>query len=308
MGRVLIFADVHLRSPQMDTVLEWEAGYDLAVWMGDYWDNWIESIDQTFDTARWVKQKLGDPRHVLCVGNHDWAYVHCRNGYACCSGFTRQKSDAIRRILSQEDLDKLRPYWASPAHNLICTHAGISMDLINHLAARGYEYPEPANSLAAITSWLDRMWMTVQVKYSNMGTHPLMEAGADRGGLQRYGGITWAHWTGHSPIPGVGQLCGHSVQDNGPMMRLINRNGAPMWRVLAKQKVNPRWLKEGWSLCLDTNSRHYAVLEDDTLTIKAINWTRPTKGSDIGATVEPGGVTRVIHLKEPTAPVGVLPA
>jgi len=74
-----------------------------------------------------------------------------------------------------------------------------------------------------------------------------------------------------------------------------------MWRHFNKKgvKINPRWLKEGWTLDLDTKNRHYGILENDTLTIRSVIWTNTEKEYDWVGDIEPGEVMARIHLKEP---------
>ena len=73
--------------------------------------------------------------------------------------------------------------------------------------------------------------------------HPLLRAGWVRGGDQAKGGCTWLDWDEEfEDIPGVPQIVGHTIGKE------------------------PRW--KGASLCLDTQLRHYAVIEDGKVTVK----------------------------------------
>lgn len=73
--------------------------------------------------------------------------------------------------------------------------------------------------------------------------HPAFLAGVDRGGRQKFGGILWCDWERFKPIPGVRQVMGHTP---GTEVRFRKND-----------------------VCLDTNLRHYGLLEDGKLTILA---------------------------------------
>lgn len=292
--RVLILSDIHLRHRQIDTILSWET-HDRVIMLGDYFDQWSDTPAQNAATALWLKGKLDDPRFIGLIGNHDCQHIwpvgshvwHCEN--------SRIKVPAVRAILSQSDLDKLKLYHVES--DILFSHAGLTLDWFS-MAAR-YGRPTPAAlTLPNITAWLDQEWPKIRLAYEGFDSHMLMEAGRDRGGTQQVGGITWSDFTGHKPIPGIAQIVGHSVQDlnKGPLLRINQHEKSPCWR-FASKGINPRWLTRGWTLCMDTHNHHYAVLEDDVLTIKSVEWSRPA-GSD-EQIVEPGEILSEIRLKEP---------
>lgn len=304
MGKVVIISDIHHRHRHVDTILGWEEPYDRAIFLGDVQDSFGDTPELALDAARWLKQSLANHKHTHLVGNHDFAYIYPLNGWAYCSGFEEGKSKAIRAVLNQDELESLRLYTTIPGYNILFSHAGLTMAFLQLIASRGYSYPEPVNSLAAITKWLDQTWPEVKLKYQTGGCHPLMLSGIDRGGDQRYGGILWNDISGHMPIPGVGQIVGHTpVAETGPLMRIINKDGAPMWRTVMKHGVNPRWLLQGWTLDIDTHSKHYAVIEGSRMTIKEVVWL---KGKTMGQptySVEPGPKIATIDLTHAMLPL-----
>lgn len=69
----------------------------------------------------------------------------------------------------------------------------------------------------------------------------LLRVGMSRGGNYKTGGITWLDWEEEfEPVPGVKQIVGHT------------------------RGKKPRW--NGDNLCLDTNLKHYAIIEDGVVT------------------------------------------
>lgn len=67
--------------------------------------------------------------------------------------------------------------------------------------------------------------------------HPLLGAGWARGGDQALGGCLWMDWNYEfQPVDGLKQIVGHTVGKE------------------------PRW--KGDNLCLDTQLKHYAIIED----------------------------------------------
>ena len=294
MSRSIIIPDIHLRHKHVDTILSWET-YDKAIFLGDIFHRYSDTVQENVEAAEWLKERLDDPRNVFLWGNHDWAQRYWpENEWAFCSGCTESKSWAIKQVMKDGDWDKIKPYHVE--HGILFSHAGLDPKLFDVLAKAGMDFPCPLD-LPTITAWLDLVWPQVVERYKVGSIHPLMEQGVDRGGLQSQGGMNWQDFGRHSPLEEVGQIVGHTHQDinKGPLFRIINKNGAPMWRYASKG-VNPRWLKNGWTMCLDCEMHFYAIISDDVLTIKSVNWVRP-KGQ-IDPHVEPGEVVAEIHLKE----------
>ena len=293
--RSIIIPDIHLHTKHVDSILSWEAGYDKAIFLGDVFHGFNDTVQQNVEAAKWLKQKLEDSRHVFLTGNHDWSQRFWpENPWAFCSGCTEAKSLALRLVMKDDDWNKLRLYHVE--HDILFSHAGLDMRLFTLFDSSDVDFPKSFN-LPSIAKWLDRVWPEAIERYKSNSIHALMEPGHDRGGMQSVGGIIWVDFQGHMPIEGLGQIVGHTFQgtNKGPLFRFINKEGAPMWRRAAKG-VNPRWFKQGWTLCLDTEMHHYAIITDDVLTIKSVNWVRP-KGQ-IDPHVEPGKIVAEIHLKE----------
>jgi hypothetical protein len=295
-SRTIIFSDLHLRHAHVDEVLVWEGHYDKVICLGDYFDQFNDTPEQSAGAACWLKRMLADPRNVMLLGNHDMQYVW-PNHPSWSWGHTPEKAAAIHAVLTDKDVAKLRPYHVD--QGILFSHAGFDERLPQVLASHGCSAPTCPLTLATITAYIDMVWDSVSMLYSMGRTHPLLEPGSSRGGIQRVGGITWEDLNSHQPVAGVGQICGHSIQES-PLFRFSHRGDrTPMWR-RASVGINPRWLANGWTLGLDCNSKWYAVLEGDILTLKRVQWSRP-KGSDhFIATPTASSEDIVIHLKEPS--------
>jgi len=266
-----------------------------VIYLGDVFDQYGDTPEIAASTARWFKEKLADPRNVMLLGNHDQALRWCTNGFAFCSNFTEAKSHAVRKILTQADFERLLPFHVD--QDILFTHAGLDEYWLSWAAAHGYAMPDAA-TLSDIVSWLTEIWPAVQDRYDSGSCHPLLEAGQDRGGVQRVGGFTWADFSSHHVIEKTRQICGHSIHshDKGPLMRFKGAAGGKSSPVAkyVKDGVKPEWMERGWSLCLDTDLHHYGVLEQGKLTIKSVLWKRPKGQNDF--VVEPGETIATITL------------
>ena len=280
-------------------MLSWEEPYDKVIFLGDIFDSWNDGPVQALDAAHWLKSKLEDPRNVFVLGNHCQQYIWPHHP-SWCWGFTQGKSDAIRSVLTQADLDKLRPCHVE--QDILFTHAGFDYHLPQQLARAGCEAPTGTLTVDSIAAFINHVWPEVCARYGNTAQtrfHPLLEPGRSRGGTQQVGGITWEDFHAHIPVPGVAQIVGHSILE-GPLFRFVHNAASiadetPMWR-RAAIKVKTKWLKHGWTLGLDCNNKWYAVLEDGKLTVKRVEW-RPD-WANTGHTVAQTNEKYTIQLKD----------
>jgi hypothetical protein len=115
--------------------------------------------------------------------------------------------------------------------------------------------------------------------------HQLFAAGWDRGGFARHGGINWVDWRNLSPISGVNQVVGHSM-NRVPRIMIQKYGGGytkkdiieyyrkdNIVRELDKQRgIQPVQQKVlSTSYCLDTGGNHYMVIEDGDVQIYDLN-------------------------------------
>lgn len=294
--KVVVHPDVHLRGAFIDQINDWEKP-DRIVFLGDTWDarggEVRESVESTIAAAQWLKAQLHDPRVTYLAGNHDARAIWPLNDAVWCAQewFSEGWLAAIRGVLTDADLARIKLYTVESG--ILLSHAGLDAKLPDVMVALMGHSPPPASySLADLTAWLDLMWAQAKQAYSVPGkTHALLEPGTCRGGYQRVGGVIWRDAGAHEPIEGLGQIAGHSIMDE-PMFRFHHGGDAPIWRA-AKGGVKTAWLKQGWTLFLDTRSRHYVVIEDNVLTIKAVTWKRVAGGYEVA----PGGTVTEVRLR-----------
>lgn len=307
--KVLIFSDIHLRHSYVDTMVEWEYPCDQIICMGDIFDAWGDDARMVHDAALWYKAKLHNLRWVFCFGNHDVSYRWPDNPYAQCSGFTEAKEMAIRSVMTEQDWLKVRPYYAIPEWGLFFSHAGFDRHLPTLLASKGFPAPPANPSLQQLTDYLDSEWPHVVARFSTQDSHhPLLGIGRARGGDQTIGAITWHDYREHTPMPGLGQIMGHTIGDI-PLFRFHQgpHSKAPMWRRADKGPLKTHWFEGGWSLDLDTSSKHYAILDTATgiLTIRQVHWHRHYRegGHAMGGgfDITQGPIIATIQLPRPGA-------
>jgi len=128
--RTLIIPDLHNHIESAD---EWIARFpaERFVFLGDYFDNFGDSPADAHATALWLRDSLARPERIHLWGNHDLAYAFPLNPSLGCSGFTREKADAIREVLSPLHWQELRLlHFEAP--NFLLVHAGLPRALFEH--------------------------------------------------------------------------------------------------------------------------------------------------------------------------------
>ena len=176
--KTVIIPDIHTHFEKAEEIIDKESP-DNVVFLGDYFDDFGDSLETTEQVARWLKGSLEDRTRIHLLGNHDLSYLD-RN-YPC-SGFTENKYSLIKSIV---DLSKLKTYCF--VENYLCTHAGLSKDFF-----------EAYVKVESIVDFLDR------------NSVHLFDCSSLRGGINPYSGIVWCDYTEFKDIPGVKQIFGHT--------------------------------------------------------------------------------------------------
>lgn len=225
----LIISDIHNRWDVAKRIVDKIKDADKIIFLGDLLDNRNENKDDVIKTCEWLAEMLDDPRFIWCVGNHDIWYIYPIAGYLACSGNTAEKGKIFREILGNKRfLGRL--YYNDDY--FLYSHAGLHSFFV---PPQGFSY-----------EWLDRKCKEA-IEDTKAGIpHPFLLAGADRGGRQKVGGITWCDFDAFIPIKGVNQIVGHS------------RGYFPNQK-LDENSVN-------W--CLDTNNFHYGQVDDGKLIVR----------------------------------------
>ena len=119
MTTTMIVPDIHNRVRLAEELIAKE-NPDNIVFLGDYFDDYGDTLEDATNTALWLKESLTKPNRVHLLGNHDLSYL---NPTFACSGFSEGKLYAISK--TKVDLSKLKTHhWLDK--KWLCTHAGLS--------------------------------------------------------------------------------------------------------------------------------------------------------------------------------------
>jgi hypothetical protein len=225
--RTLVIPDIHNHTSNADHWLRTQ-DYDRIVFLGDYFDNFGDDASDARLTAVWLRERMETKKHVFLLGNHDAAYMFPDSPEMECPGFTWAKAKAIRSILKQE-------HW----HRFELAHEEQGW-LLSHAGFHPVWMKQPT-----IRRILSRCRKAIELAKRRV-VDPILGAGEDRGGLQRFGGPLWMDWDSLLPIPGINQVVGHSPGDE------------------VRQKIT----SDSRNYCLDVkNAAVAAILGDGKLTI-----------------------------------------
>ena len=154
--KTLIVPDIHTHWERADALLQ-KVPFDNAVLLGDYFDEFYDTVEQNRRTAEWVKSMLANPLVTCLIGNHDYAYWKG----VWCSGVTEEKSDAIKEVLSDSDFEKMRV--VKVVHGWELSHAGMDQrwkpsdglwDMRGPLWVRPFDFvPVPNNQIFGHTEF-----------------------------------------------------------------------------------------------------------------------------------------------------------
>ncbi len=193
--KTIIIGDIHNHTEGILEYLSTQK-YDEVVWLGDFFDNFFDTPEIAGETARFVKKLLEDPRNKLCFGNHDMPYAFPFNKFLACPGFTNEKCSAVRQILDQNDFNQFKLFYFT--NDFYLSHAGINAHLFSD--------PLKGVTPSGITEKCNEALLMAAGGQKTL----YLEAGRDRGGREKHGGITWMDWHSLKPIDGINQVVGHT--------------------------------------------------------------------------------------------------
>ncbi len=225
----LIIPDVHHKLQLVEKVRTNHLGTP-AIFLGDYFDDFEDTVDDMKATCRWLKKVLENSDDEFLLGNHCFAYVSYELGlrWGFCTGWRADKQQVFHEYFSKDTLLD-RGSWLTRCQGWLISHAGLSNDLYRSFRKR--------RTIDEIVQWVADAEAALRAGVQ----HPAFLAGVDRGGSQKSGGILWCDWERFKPIPGIRQVVGHTP---GAEVRFRKND-----------------------VCLDTHLRHYGLLEDGKLTI-----------------------------------------
>ena len=217
MSKIIAIGDVHNHWVQAEAIASKYDATHTIVFVGDHYDDFGDSAVEAEQTARWLKDSLSKPNRIHLMGNHDlnYHYKNIRLGSNLgdqiynCSGYTPQKDDAINRIMSNEDWDKIK--FAHKENGFWFSHAGF----------HPFWFASPPYGMddEVINIKLKKIQKAINDReFSN----ELAAAGKCRGGIHRVGGAVWrdhlqesytgSYWNDQS---GIKQVSGHTPMRKG---------------------------------------------------------------------------------------------
>src|SRR5271157_1797873 len=128
----LIIGDIHNKVDLVNKILkDKESEYDNIIFLGDFFDDYNDNINDAERVAYWLKESLEKKNRIHLWGNHDFHYFlyFCKSVRG--SGFSKNKGDAINKILKKEDWDKI--LWFYESQGFIFSHAGFNRSLLHSI-------------------------------------------------------------------------------------------------------------------------------------------------------------------------------
>lgn len=235
--RTLVVGDVHLRLEQVKVILDRFSNVDRRVFVGDLFDDFDDSVERTIEVAEYARDVLASDvnTHILW-GNHDIQYaIPFREGLLC-SGWAPGKAFALKDAAFQPLWDKFEPF--TRVEQFLVTHAGVHGSFI-----KGFE--------DAVDARLQELWRETVAALEQQQVHPLLRAGATRGGGNAVGGITWLDWNREfEPVSGLSQIVGHTPDDR------------------VRLKEDKAKTSQNWNV--DTYLKQVVIVQDGAVMVQAI--------------------------------------
>ena len=246
--RTLIVPDIHNDVQRVDAIIASLSGrFDQICFLGDYFDDFGDRPTDVEQVAGWLRASLEEPKRIHLLGNHDVAYLF-PGDHTWCTGSTPEKMRAIRAVLDDARLDRLRA--AFEIDGWLVSHAGFHPSMTG-----GLNGPE----LVAMADESLRVLATG-------APHPLFAAGFARGGPAPFGGVTWLDFTEEfQPIGNLHQLVGHTplrggvrgyhvLGDGSWVKTIVERGQQPPPRYSRRQCASCNW-------CLDSRLEAVAIVD-----------------------------------------------
>jgi hypothetical protein len=255
--KTIVIPDVHQRTQDVEKVLN-ENTYDEVVFLGDWFDSFWEppNVSSFKETCTYLRDLIVShkdrDKFVFLIGNHDLNYIHANNRESIrssskdlcyyCSGYTNNKSKIFRQVFFdhgyKDEFFLSNMKLAHKSQGVIISHAGI--------------VPEIMPYGCDIDKFVDEVLPSALKEFRNLNyihNNTMSWVGELRGGQNKVGGVLWLDWWGEfysSDIVGD-QIVGHTqIQDIGPQ---LNKNENT----------------KSWNI--DTGSKHFAVIENGSVTM-----------------------------------------
>jgi len=131
-ARTIVFSDLH--QPEQSVLDEINRIIEInrpcnVVFLGDYFDNFGDTKEDTRRMANWLVESLKDKSRIHLIGNHDLAYFF-PGTYTYCSGYSRDKNCVVLNAL-EKYIPEFRFYtWVD---DILLTHGGLSQNMLCNL-------------------------------------------------------------------------------------------------------------------------------------------------------------------------------
>jgi predicted phosphodiesterase len=179
--------------------------YDKVIFLGDYVDtisipesNVVNNLEAILSCADTYPDKV-----MLLLGNHDIQYLEYPK-YRC-NGFNSNTQPILTRLFS-DNRDKFKIAFLT--QNTLFTHAGLSNGYFHEIFnMSSSEFQQTGNDLAQELNAINNDPVQ-QLK--------LHQVGYRRGGLHKFGGVTWADLseTMADCLEGFHQVIGHTKKES----------------------------------------------------------------------------------------------
>jgi len=263
--KTLVWSDVHNRVNRLKTVLS-NLGddFDNRVFLGDWFDQYGDSVGDARMTAFYLKELLQDPKNFFCEGNHDTPY-RFGNDASYCPGWTKEKHAGVKEILGYNDWQKFQ--LCHYINGFLLSHAGVH--------ERVFQHPIRGITVEGIKEDCQK---AVDALRCNT-IHPVYADGMSNGGRAPVGGITWLRWWDFHPIPDLNQIVGHTICTQPEISyarRKVSKHNGQEKTTIENVKVSwshyQDWAPKADTICsmnynLDTCNNHFIIIEDGVASI-----------------------------------------
>ncbi len=121
-----VHGDIHNHVKEAQRFLDHEKP-NRVIWLGDFFDNFNDTPTDATNTALWVRKTMEErPRDVFIFGNHDIPYRFPDQEKFHQYGFSKEKSEAIRAVLTEEHWSRFvlshEEFWNG--QTILFSHAG----------------------------------------------------------------------------------------------------------------------------------------------------------------------------------------
>lgn len=242
--KTIIISDLHQRHNWIEKFLE-KTPHDEVVFLGDYFDDFDDTPEETKETAKWLKKSLKIPNRIHLLGNHDshYRFPGLRKWRCALDNQETQekKEKAISAIMSPQDWEKIIPSYQT--QGWLLSHAGV---------------PKGTKNAEKI--------LKTDIKFAKRGVH--------RKTLKT---TIWGKYRDFIPTRHLNQIFGHSPSEKirrkvifGDLTEKENNRPTRLqqeesWEqdgtIIASFQNYPRYIaSDNW--CIDTNNSHIGIITD----------------------------------------------